>query len=245
MQSASFLGANPDEEDLSAFMHATNSPKPLGSAGLSSPGGARYPYPRASHSNSPSPSPSASPSPNVSPRPRPRALERVGGGGHGHGLAGRAHERARAVSESAPASRRAAFVRAGADGYSGGEAGTGAAGTGERRGALLTSAAAVEEELRRMNAAFEETLRAFGRPRVRGRERTAEGEGAGAGGETDAEAQREGERDTEGEGEGEEVMLGVGDGLLMLGPPRPGSRADSVASEEVLGRLELDDDRRR
>ena len=47
------------------------------------------------------------------------------------------------------------------------------------------------------------------------------------------------------EGEGEEVMLGVGDGLLMLGPPRPGSRADSVASEEVLGRLELDDDRRR
>ncbi|KAA1472595.1 hypothetical protein DENSPDRAFT_838916 [Dentipellis sp. KUC8613] len=52
-------------------------------------------------------------------------------------------------------------------------------------------------------------------------------------------------RETRGLGLGAERESGEAIGLGLVLGPRPGSRADSIASDQVIGKLELDDDRRR
>ncbi|THH16071.1 hypothetical protein EW146_g4509 [Bondarzewia mesenterica] len=201
--STSFLSANADEEDLSAFMNDTTQPKPLN----------RHYRDQSGDSTA----------------------SRFDGG--------QAHDRERTATEVKSA---------------GGSPNV-------RPGAMLTTAAAVDEKLRRMNEAFEATMQAFGgRGRGRERERTRSDVGYRERGArmTDSPMQRANRisevTETSAGSAGASLRSertgstsartgdGIVDegGLLML-RPRPVSRADSIAEEEVLGRLDFDDDRRR
>jgi autophagy-related protein 13 len=131
-------------------------------------------------------------------------------------------------------------------------------------GPMLTNESDVEERLRQMNIAFLASLEGLG-----GRRERREGPGSSEGSSRPGSA-REGSGGRRGRSVGSEGRSGGGgvaasrdDGtseirrnvgnLLLLGPPDgSGSGSASVSSagvgqgsEEVIGRLELDDDRRR
>ncbi|KAI0266400.1 autophagy-related protein 13-domain-containing protein [Gloeopeniophorella convolvens] len=223
--SPSYLGANQDEEDLSAFVNDTSQPKPLNR-----------------HYRAHNPDPLREPL-----------------------LAGQIHDRPTRFSRpSSPATAAAGYTREGSE--SGNALGLGLAGAGP----LLTSEDAVDDQLRRMNATFVASLESFGGPRRRERTRSSPGPSPRPGsrdgsdyrqmgpGSPGLRAQRISEVTEEASGSGSASASGSAgqssredaarahmQGLLGRAPPRPGSRTDSITSEEVIGKLELDERRQR
>jgi autophagy-related protein 13 len=126
-------------------------------------------------------------------------------------------------------------------------------------GPLLTSEDAVDDQLRRMNATFVASLEMLGSPRRRERTRSNPGPGPHAGevrslGSPGPRVERISEITEEGSGSGS--MSGSASAnqnsredaarahmRSLLSQPRPGSRTSSITSEEVIGKLELDDRR--
>ncbi|KAI0041580.1 hypothetical protein FA95DRAFT_1548537 [Auriscalpium vulgare] len=199
--SPSYLSANADEEDLSAFMNDTSQPKPLNRRYRSQNADPNRDLTLPSRDSEPSPG-SSLPRPGVpfgqeSPDP---TLENALGLGVGVGL-----------------------------------------------GPMLTSEAAVDDQLRRMNETFLATLEMVGGGRRR--ERTfsspaSRAERISEVSEPSATSAASGSRDVS-RNSSLRSDMGRGRGLRELIPRRPGSRTDSIASEEVIGKLELDDERRR
>ncbi|KAI0055429.1 hypothetical protein BV25DRAFT_1833163 [Artomyces pyxidatus] len=195
--SPSYLSANADEEDLSAFMNDTNQPKPLNR---------RYR------------------SQNADPN-----RDLIGS------------DRAPAET-SASSSPRIPFAREISDSGTENALGLGV-------GPMLTSEAAIDDQLRRMNETFSATLEFLGSGRRRERTQSSPGR--------DLRTDRISEV-TEPSTTGSGTSVGVSRNTSLrsdagrdvrlpelLLRPRPGSRTDSITSEEVLGKLELDDERRR
>ena len=124
-------------------------------------------------------------------------------------------------------------------------------------GPLLTSEDAVDDQLRRMNATFVASLEMLGSPRRRERTRSSPGPGPRDGefrnlGSPGPRVNRISEVTEEGSGS----MSGSGSAnqnsredaarahmRSLLSQPRPGSRTSSITSEEVIGKLELDERR--
>jgi autophagy-related protein 13 len=128
-------------------------------------------------------------------------------------------------------------------------------------GPLLTSEDAVDGQLRRMNATFVASLEMLGNPRRRERARSSPGPGP-----RDGEHRSPGMRVeriseiTEESNTSASMSVSASASAStnqnsredaarahmqsMLSEPRPGSRTDSITSEEVIGKLELDDRRR-
>ena len=126
-------------------------------------------------------------------------------------------------------------------------------------GPLLTSEDAVDDQLRRMNATFVASLEMLGSPRRRERTRSSPGPGPRDGevrslGSPGPRVERISEITEEGSGSGS--MSGSASAnqnsredaarahmRSLLSQPRPGSRTSSITSEEVIGKLELDERR--
>lgn len=123
-------------------------------------------------------------------------------------------------------------------------------------GPLLTSEDAVDDQLRRMNATFVASLEMLGSPRRRERTRSSPGPGPRdrSLGSPGPRVERISEITEEGSGSGS--MSGSASAnqnsredaarahmRSLLSQPRPGSRTSSITSEEVIGKLELDDRR--
>ena len=126
-------------------------------------------------------------------------------------------------------------------------------------GPLLTSEDAVDDQLRRMNATFVASLELLGSPRRRERARSS----PGPGGEhrqlsspgmrveriseiteesnTSVSASASASASTNQNSREDAARAHM---QSLLSEPRPGSRTDSITSEEVIGKLELDDRRR-
>lgn len=208
------FGANADEEDLSAFVNDTNQPKPLNR---------QY---RAQN-----PDPLRDPllvgqAPNQSTQPS---------------------------RSSSPAA--APYARGSPD--LGNALGLGLGTTGP----LLTSGDAVDDQLRRMNATFVASLEMFDSPRRRER-RSSPGPGSRDGehrqlnspgmrveriseiteeASASASASVSASASTNQNSREDATRAHM---QSLLSHPRPGSRTDSITSEEVIGKLELDDRRR-
>ncbi|KAH9006509.1 hypothetical protein EDB86DRAFT_739564 [Lactarius hatsudake] len=217
IQSPLLFGANADEEDLSAFVNDTSQPKPLN---------------RQYRSQNPDPL-----------------------------LVGQVPDRSSQPSRSSsPAA--APYARESPD--LGNALGLGLGTTGP----LLTSEDAVDDQLRRMNATFVASLELLGSPRRRERARSSpgpsfrEGEHRQLGSpgmrvERISEITEEASATSASVGGSASASASVGTNQnsredaarahmqsLLSQPPRPGSRTDSITSEEVIGKLELDDRRR-
>jgi autophagy-related protein 13 len=123
-------------------------------------------------------------------------------------------------------------------------------------GPLLTSEDAVDDQLRRMNATFVASLEMLGSPRRRERTRSSPGPGPRdrSLGSPGPRVERISEITEEGSGSGS--MSGSASAnqnsredaarahmRSLLSQPRPGSRTSSITSEEVIGKLELDERR--
>lgn len=208
------FGTNADEEDLSAFVNDASQPKPLN---------------RQYRSQNPDPL-----------------------------LLGQVPDRSTQSSRpSSPAAAAAPYTR---DSHDLGNAlGLGLGATGP----LLTSEDAVDDQLRRMNATFVASLEMLGSPRRRERARSSPGPGPreseprqlGSPGtrveriseiteETSASASvsvSASASASTNQNSREDAARAHMQG--MLSQPRPGSRTDSITSEEVIGKLELDDRR--
>jgi autophagy-related protein 13 len=139
----------------------------------------------------------------------------------------------------------------------------------ESSGPMLTSESEVDERLRRMNLAFMESLEGLGGGGGRRRERRSSSSKPGMGGEGDdgsdgrssepdalllGRMSTEGSRSRDSGGSGGGGVMGRGRGFVL--PPTTRPRVDSRStsdvnlggvqgSDEVLGRLSLDDERRR
>ncbi len=125
-------------------------------------------------------------------------------------------------------------------------------------GPLLTSEDAVDDQLRRMNATFAASLEMLGNPRRRERTQSSPGPGPRDGGfrnlgSPGPRVERISEITEEASGGS---MSGSASGSgnqnsredaarahmrSLLSQPRPGSRTSSITSEEVIGKLELDE----
>jgi autophagy-related protein 13 len=126
-------------------------------------------------------------------------------------------------------------------------------------GPLLTSEDAVDDQLRRMNATFVASLEMLGSPRRRERTRSSPGPGPrdgevrslGSPGprvERISEITEEGSRSGSMSGSASANQNSREDAARahvrsLLSQPRPGSRTSSITSEEVIGKLELDERR--
>ena len=211
-----FFGANADEEDLSAFVSDASQPKPLNR-----------------HYRAQNPDPVRDP-----------ILE-----GHVPDQLGQPSR------SSSPAC--APYARESPD--SSNALGLGLATTGP----LLTSEDAVDDQLRRMNATFVASLEMLGSPRRRERTRSSPGLSPGPG-PGDGEVRSLGSPGPRVERISEITEEGSGSGSIggsacanqnsredaarahmrsLLSQPRPGSRTSSITSEEVIGKLELDERR--
>ncbi|KAF8273506.1 autophagy-related protein 13-domain-containing protein [Lactarius quietus] len=126
-------------------------------------------------------------------------------------------------------------------------------------GPLLTSEDAVDDQLRRMNATFVASLEMLGSPRRRERARSSPGPGSRDGehrqlsspgkrveriSEITEESNASASASASVSNSREEAARAHMQNLLSHSQPRPGSRTDSITSEEVIGKLELDDRRR-
>ncbi|KAI9441306.1 autophagy-related protein 13-domain-containing protein [Lactarius indigo] len=211
------FGANADEEDLSAFVNDTSQPKPLN---------------RQYRAQNPDPL-----------------------------LVGQVTDRSSQPSRSSsPAT--APYARESPD--LGNALGLGLGTTGP----LLTSEDAVDDQLRRMNATFVASLELLGSPRRRERARSSPGPGFRDGEHRQLSSpgmrvERISEITEEASATSASVSVSASASAsastnqnsredaarahmqsLLSQPPRPGSRTDSITSEEVIGKLELDDRRR-
>jgi autophagy-related protein 13 len=119
----------------------------------------------------------------------------------------------------------------------------------------------VDDQLRRMNATFVASLEMLGSPRRRERTRSSPGPGPRDGeyrglGSPGLRVERISEITEEASGststsasEGASANQSSREGVArahiqsLLSRPRPGSRTDSITSEEVIGKLELDEPR--
>ena len=124
-------------------------------------------------------------------------------------------------------------------------------------GPLLTSQDAVDDQLRRMNATFVASLEMLGSPRRRERTRSSPGprdgdyRQVGSPGprvERISEITEEASRSTSESGSASGNQNSREDAARahmrsLVSQPRPGSRTDSITSEEVIGKLELDERR--
>ena len=214
IQSPVMFGAHVDEEDLSAFVNDTSQPKPLN---------------RQYRSQNPDPL-----------------------------LVGQIPDRS-----SRPSSPAAApYARESSD--MGNALGLGLGATGP----LLTNEDAVDDQLRRMNATFVASLEMLGSPRRRERVRSSPGPGTRDGehrqlGSPGTRVERISEITEESNASASasaSVSVSASASASanqnsredaarahmqsQLSQPRPGSRTDSITSEEVIGKLELDDRRR-
>ena len=137
-------------------------------------------------------------------------------------------------------------------------------------GPLLTSEDAVDDQLRRMNATFVASLELLGSPRRRERARSSPGPGprdgehrqlsspgtrveriseiteesnasASASASVSVSASASASASTNQNSREDAARAHM---QSLLSQPRPGSRTDSITSEEVIGKLELDDRRR-
>ena len=216
IQSPLLFGANADEEDLSAFVNDTRQPKPLN---------------RQYRAQNPDPL-----------------------------LVGQVPDRSSQPSRSSsPAA--APYAREGPD--LGNALGLGL-GT---PGPLLTSEDAVDDQLRRMNATFVASLEILESPRRRERARSSPGPGSRDGEHRQQSSpgmrvERISEITEEASAASASVSVSASASASastnqnsredaarahmqsLLSEPRPGSRTDSITSEEVIGKLELDDRRR-
>jgi autophagy-related protein 13 len=217
LQSPSFFGTNADEEDLSAFVSDASQPKPLNR-----------------HYRAQNPDPLRDPL-LVDQVPEPS----------GH------------PSRSSSPAAAAPYVRESPDSSSSNALGLGLATTGP----LLTSEDAVDDQLRRMNATFVASLELLGSPRRRERARSSPGPGPPDGeirslgspgrrveriSETTEEATASTSTSvSESASANQNSREGVARAHMqsLLSRPRPGSRTSSIASEEVIGKLELDERR--
>jgi autophagy-related protein 13 len=216
IQSPVMFGAHVDEEDLSAFVNDASQPKPLN---------------RQYRAHNPDPL-----------------------------LVGQIPDRS-----SRPSSPAAApYARESSD--LGNALGLGLGATGP----LLTSEDAVDDQLRRMNATFVASLEMLGSPRRRERARSSPGPGTRDGehrqlGSPGTRVERISEITEESNASASasaSVSVSASASASasanqnsredaarahmqsLLSQPRPGSRTDSITSEEVIGKLELDDRRR-
>jgi len=216
------FGAHVDEEDLSAFVNDASQPKPLN---------------RQYRAQNPDPL-----------------------------LVGQVPDRS--TQPSRPSSPAAAPYAARESPDLGNALGLGLGATGP----LLTSEDAVDDQLRRMNATFVASLEMLGSPRRRERARSSPGPGsrdgehrqlsspgkrveriseiteesnasASASASVSVSASASGSASTN-QNSREEAARAHMQNLLSHSQPRPGSRTDSITSEEVIGKLELDDRRR-
>ena len=217
LQSPSFFGANADEEDLSAFVSDASQPKPLNR------------HYRAQN-----------------PDPLRDAL-----------LADQVPETSGHPSRSSSPAAAAPYARESPDSSSSNALGLGLATTGP----LLTSEDAVDDQLRRMNATFVASLEMLGSPRRRERARSSPGPGPRDGeirslgspgrrveriSEITEEATASASTSvSEGASANQSSREGVARAHMqsLLSRPRPGSRTSSITSEEVIGKLELDERR--
>ena len=123
-------------------------------------------------------------------------------------------------------------------------------------GPLLTSEDAVDDQLRRMNATFVASLEMLGSPRRRERTQSSPGPDSREEyrnlGSPGPRVERISEITEEGSGsmsEGGSANLNSREEAArahmrsLVSGPRPGSRTDSITSEEVIGKLELDERR--
>jgi len=123
---------------------------------------------------------------------------------------------------------------------------------------LLTSEGAVDDQLRRMNATFVASLEMLGSPRRRERTRSSPGPGPRNRdlGSPGLRVERISEITEEASGSASTSVSdsasanqnsreGVARAHIqsLLSRPRPGSRTDSITSQEVIGKLELDERR--
>ncbi|KAH9965322.1 autophagy-related protein 13-domain-containing protein [Russula dissimulans] len=201
--SPSLFGANPDEEDLSAFVNDASQPKPL-----------------SRHYRAQNPDPV---------------------------LAGQVPDRLRRPRSSSPST--AAYARESPDSCN--ALGLGLASTGP----LLTSEDAVDDQLRRMNATFVASLEMLGIPRRRERAQSSPGPGLRDGeyrhvGSPGHRVERISEITEEASGsesanatQSSRESAARAHMQSLISQPRPGSRTDSITSEEVIGKLELDERR--
>ena len=220
LQSPSFFGANADEEDLSAFVSDASQPKPLNR-----------------HYRAQNPDPLRDPL-----------------------LTDQVPEPSGDLSRSSSPAAAAPYARESPDSSSSNALGLGLATTGP----LLTSEDAVDDQLRRMNATFVASLELLGSPRRRERARSSPGpvprdgefRSLGSPGrrverisETTEEATASTSTSTsvsESASANQNSREGVARAhmqSLLSSRPRPGSRTSSIASEEVIGKLELDERR--
>ena len=214
-QSPLLFGANADEEDLSAFVSDASQPKPLNR-----------------HYRAQNPDPLRDP---MLAGPVPDRSERP----------------SRSYSPAAPP-----YARESPD--SSNALGLGLATTGP----LLTSEDAVDDQLRRMNATFVASLEMLGSPRRRERTQSSPGPGPRDGefrslGSPGPRVERISEITEEGSGSMSESASASASANQnsreeaarahmmrgLVSRPRPGSRTDSITSEEVIGKLELDERR--
>jgi autophagy-related protein 13 len=205
--------ANADEEDLSAFVNDTSQPKPLNR-----------------HYRSQNPDPHRDPV-----------------------LAGQVPDSSGRLSRSSSPAPGPTYARESPD--SSNALGLGLAATGP----LLTSEDAVDDQLRRMNATFVASLEMLGSPRRRERTQSSPGPGrhdgehrkrnsSGPRVERISEITEEASRSTSESGSASANQISREDAARahmqsLVSQPRPGSRTDSITSEEVIGKLELDDRR--
>lgn len=214
IQSPLLFGANADEEDLSAFVNDASQPKPLN---------------RQYRAQNPDPL-----------------------------LVGQVPERhTRSSRPSSPAA--APYARESPD--LGNALGLGLGATGP----LLTSEDAVDDQLRRMNATFVASLEMLGSPRRRERARSSPGPGGehrqlsspgtrveriseiteesnnASASATSVSASASGSASTNQNSREDAARAHM---QSLVSQPRPGSRTDSITSEEVIGKLELDERRR-
>jgi autophagy-related protein 13 len=160
--------------------------------------------------------------------------------------------RGRPLRSSSPAA--APYARESPDSSSSNALGLGLATTGP----LLTSEDAVDDQLRRMNATFVASLEMLGSPRRRERTRSSPGPGPRNRdlGSPGLRVERISEITEEASGSASTSVSdsasanqnsreGVARAHIqsLLSRPRPGSRTDSITSEEVIGKLELDERR--
>lgn len=126
-------------------------------------------------------------------------------------------------------------------------------------GPLLTSEDAVDDQLRRMNATFVASLEMLGSPRRRERTQSSPGPGLRDGefrnlGSPGPRVERISEITEEGSGsiasasatsanQNSREEAARAHMRSLVSQPRPGSRTDSITSEEVIGKLELDERR--
>jgi autophagy-related protein 13 len=122
-------------------------------------------------------------------------------------------------------------------------------------GPLLTSEDAVDDQLRRMNATFVASLEMLGSPRRRERTQSSPGPSRRDGeyrqlgspvprveriSEITEEVSRSGSASASQNSREDAAHAHM---QSLVSQPRPGSRTDSITSEEVIGKLELDERR--